>query len=46
MADPAHPPSALVVNATGDRDIAASDRRDLLGLMRLDQSLSKLNWVL
>jgi len=27
LADPAHPPSALVVNAIGDLDIEASDRR-------------------
>jgi hypothetical protein len=30
----------------GDQDTAASDRRNLLGLMRLDQSLSKLNLTL
>ncbi len=42
LADPAYPPSALVVNATGDQDIEASDRQDLLGLLRLGQPLTIL----
>ena len=41
LADPAHPPSALVVNAIGDLDTAASDRRDLSGLLRLGQPLTR-----
>ncbi|NJM99425.1 MAG: hypothetical protein HC800_21835 [Phormidesmis sp. RL_2_1] len=46
MADPAHPPSALVVTAMGDRDAKANARRALLGLMRLGQPLTILTLTL
>ncbi|MBT9314390.1 hypothetical protein [Leptothoe spongobia] len=42
MADSAHPPSALVDTATDNQDIAASDRQYLVGLLRLEQPLTKL----
>ncbi|MEM9266371.1 MAG: hypothetical protein AAGA46_12670, partial [Cyanobacteria bacterium P01_F01_bin.13] len=42
LAVPAHPPSTLVVNAIGDLDIEASGRRELVGLVRLIQPLTKL----
>lgn len=46
LADPAHPPSTLVVEAIWDRDVEASARRPLLGLMRLSLLLSIFNLTL
>lgn len=46
LADPAHPPSALVVEAIWDRDAEASARQPLLGRMRLGQLLTILTLTL